>query len=131
MCFYAICCYENRKLDKVTELYDFLHANPYIPHFCGFEPFKPLPYSSVIQGFIKDIGKDCLEEIMQSQVLKLNELDFTNRLCISCYDTPIFANINQNYFKSLAINKFNKDNPPKSGPDCKLGVHTASEAHNE
>ncbi len=43
----------------------------------------------------------------------------------------MFTNTKQNHPKSSATNKFNKDNPPESEPDCKLGFHTTSNAHNE
>ncbi len=33
--------------------------------------------------------------------------------------------------KILAKNKFSKENHPKSDPDCALGVHSASNQHNE
>ncbi|MFR0799428.1 MAG: hypothetical protein ACLSHJ_12330 [Oscillospiraceae bacterium] len=41
------------------------------------------------------------------------------------------ANTKQNNPKSFAKNKFSKENHPKSDPDCALGVHSASNQHNE
>ena len=37
----------------------------------------------------------------------------------------------QNNPKVFSKNKFSKDNPPKSDPDCALGVHSATNQHNE
>ena len=45
--------------------------------------------------------------------------------------TPVMANTKQNNPKSFAKNKFSKENHPKSDPDCALGVHWASNQHNE
>ena len=41
------------------------------------------------------------------------------------------ANTKQNNPKSFAKSKFSKENHPKSDPDCALGVHSASNQHNE
>ena len=45
--------------------------------------------------------------------------------------TPVMANTKQNNPKSFTKNKFSKENHPKSDPDCALGVHSASNQHNE
>lgn len=45
--------------------------------------------------------------------------------------TQISANTHQNNPKTFAKNKFAKGNQPKSDKDCGLGVHTASNQHNE
>lgn len=45
--------------------------------------------------------------------------------------TPIMANTAQNNPKSFVKSRFSHDNPPKSDPDCNLGVHTASNQHVE
>ena len=45
--------------------------------------------------------------------------------------TPVMANTKQNNPKSFAKNKFSKENHPKSDPDCALGVHSASNQHND
>lgn len=119
------------KLCEVTELCNFLDTNPYIAYLCGFEPFKPLPSYSVFQRFIKNLNNESLKEIMKSQVLELTELGFIDNSFVSCDATPVFANTKQNNPKSFASNKFSKKNHPKSDADCKLGVHTASNSHNE
>ncbi len=119
------------KLCKVTDLLSFLDTNPYIAYLCGFDPFKTLPFYSVFQRFIKILNNDILKDIMKSQVLKLTELEFIDSSFISCDATPIFANTKQSNPKSFASYKFNKENHPKLDPDCKLGVHTASNSHNE
>ena len=41
------------------------------------------------------------------------------------------TNTKQNNPKSFAKNKFSKENHPKSDPGCALGVHSASNQHNE
>lgn len=122
---------KTEKLAKVTELLSFLDTNPYIAYLCGFEPFKSLPSYSVFQRFIKNLDNESLKEIMKSQILKLQELGFIDNSFVSCDATPVFANTKQNNPKSFASNKFSKDNIPKSDSDCKLGVHTASNSHNE
>ena len=41
------------------------------------------------------------------------------------------ANTKQNNPKSFVKSKVSKENHPKSDPDCALGVHAASNQHNE
>ena len=122
---------KTEKLAKITELLSFLDTNPYIAYLCGFEPFKPLPSYSVFQRFIKNLDNNILKNIMKSQVLKLVELEFVDNSFVSCDATPVFANTKQNNPKSFVSNKFNKDNYLKSDLDCKSGVYTASNSHNE
>lgn len=68
---------------------------------------------------------------MQSQVLKLSEIDVIDTSFIALDSTPVSANAHQNNSKSFAKNKFSKNNQPKSDKDRGLGVHTASNQHNE
>ena len=50
----------------------------------------------------------------------------------SCLDsTLVAANIKQNNPKSFTKDKFNPEKQPKADPDCALGVHSASNQHNE
>lgn len=50
---------------------------------------------------------------------------------IAIDSTPIAANTTQNNPKAFSKNKFDPQNHPKNDLDCKLGVHTASNQHNE
>lgn len=68
---------------------------------------------------------------MQSQVLKLSEIDVIDTSFIALDSTPVSANAHQNNSKSFVKNKFSKNNQPKSDKDSGLGVHTASNQHNE
>ena len=45
--------------------------------------------------------------------------------------TSIVASTAQNNPKSFVKNKFSPENQPRNDPDCALGVHTASNQHNE
>ena len=45
--------------------------------------------------------------------------------------TPVAANTKQINPKSFAKDKFKPENHPKADPDCALGVHSASNQHNE
>ena len=68
---------------------------------------------------------------MHSQVKKLYELGVLDTSFIALDSTPIMANTSQNNPKSFKKDKFSPDNQPKSDKDCALGVHTASNQHNE
>ena len=68
---------------------------------------------------------------MQTQVKQLYELGVLDASFIGLDSTPVMANTKQNNPKSFAKNKFSKENHPKSDPDCTLGVHSASNQHNE
>lgn len=68
---------------------------------------------------------------MQSQVLELAELGIIDTSFIGLDSTPVAANTSHNNPKSFRLKKFSKDNPPKSDRDCGLGVHSASNQHNE
>ena len=68
---------------------------------------------------------------MADLVRQLYELGIVDASFIGLDSTPIMANTKQNNPKSFAKSKFSKENHPKSDPDCALGVHSASNQHNE
>lgn len=115
----------------VTDLLDYLQNNLLIAHYCGFNIFKPLPSYWTFERFIKNLDNNILKNLMKSQVLKLAEMGIIDTSFIALDSTPISANTSQNNPKSFKKNKFSKDNQPKNDKDCKLGVHTASNQHNE
>lgn len=119
------------KLGYITDLVDYLNNNLYIAYLCGFDIFKPLPSYWTFERFIKDIPNQYFSKVMQNLVLILKDLGFIDNSFVSADATPVFANAKFNNPKSFTKNKFNKSNPPKSDKDCKLGVHTASNSHNE
>ena len=102
-----------------------------IAHYCGFDIMKPLPSYWTFDRFIRNLDNKLLKRLMQSQVLKLSEMGIIDTSFIALDSTPVSANTHQNNPKSFAKNKFAKDNQPKSDKDCGLGVHTASNQHNE
>lgn len=115
----------------VTDLVDYLNNNLIIAHYCGFDIMKPLPSYWTFDRFINKLDNQLLKKLMQSQVLRLSETGIIETSFIALDSTPISANTCQNNPKSFARNKFSKDNQPKSDKDCGLGVHTASNQHNE
>ena len=68
---------------------------------------------------------------MANLVRKLYELGVVDASFVGLDSTPVMANTKQNNPKSFAKSKFSKENHPKSDPDCALGVHSASNQHNE
>lgn len=115
----------------ITDLIDYLNNNLIIAHYCGFNIMKPLPSYWTFDRFIRELNNDLLKKLMKSQVLKLSEMGIIDTSFIALDSTPVNANTRQNNPKSFAKNKFSKDNQPKSDKDCGLGVHTASNQHNE
>lgn len=115
----------------ITDLIDYLNNNLLIAHYCGFDISKPLPSYWSFERFIKNIDHDILSHIMQSQVLKAFDLELIDTSFIGLDSTPISANTSQNNPKSFRKNKFAKSNHPSCDKDCALGVHTASNQHNE
>lgn len=115
----------------ITDLTDYLNNNLIIAHYCGFDILKPLPSYWTFDRFINKLDNALLKKLMQSQVLKLSDLGIIDTSFIALDATPISANTHQNNPKSFAKNKFSKDNQPTSDNDCGLGVHTASNQHNE
>ena len=115
----------------ITDLLDYLNNNLIIAHYCGFNIMEPLPSYWTFDRFIRDLDNNYLKKLMQSIVLKLADKGMINTSFIALDSTPVFANTSQNNPKSFKKNKFSKDNQPKSDKDCKLGVHTASNQHNE
>lgn len=115
----------------ITDLIDYLNNNLIIAHYCGFDIMKPLPSYWTFDRFIRNFDNEFLKKLMQSQVLKLSEMGIIDTSFIALDATPISANTHQNNPKSFAKNKFAKGNQPKSDKDCGLGVHTASNQHNE
>ena len=62
---------------------------------------------------------------------KLYDMGIIDASFIAIDSTPVAANTTQNNPKSFSKNKFDPQNHPKNDLDCKLGVHTASNQHNE
>jgi hypothetical protein len=116
---------------QITDLHDYLSNNLLIAHYCGFNIMKPLPSYWTFDRFIRNLDNQILKDVMQSQVLKLAELGIIDTSFIGLDSTPQAANTKQNNSKSFAKNKFSNDKPPKADKDCRLGVHTASNQHNE
>lgn len=117
--------------EYITDLKDYLENNLIIAYYCGFNIMKPLPSYWTFDRFIRELDHSLLENLMQGQVSKLVGLGIIDSSFIALDSTPVFANTKQNNPKSFAKNKFDKNNQPKSDKDCKLGVHTASNQHNE
>lgn len=115
----------------VSDLVDYLSNNLLIAYYCGFDITKPLPSYWTFDRFIRNLDNKTLKSIMQSQVLELARLGIIDTSFIGLDSTPEMANTKQNNLKSFAINKFNPENQPKSDKDCRLGVHSASNQHNE
>lgn len=115
----------------ITDLVDYLNNNLIIAHYCGFDITKKLPGYHAFERFIKDFDNAALKTLMASQVQQLFELGVVDASFIAIDATPISANTKYNNTKSFVANKFSKHSPPKNDPDCKLGVHTASNQHNE
>jgi len=125
---YFVMKYE--KFGCITDLVDYLNNNLIIAHLCGFDISRPLPSYWTFERFIKDLDHNLLADIMKNQVNTLRELGFIDSSFISLDSTSVHANTKLNNPKSFAKNRFSKSNPPKSDKNCKLGVHTASNAHN-
>lgn len=116
---------------QITDLADYLDNNRLIAHYCGFDITRELPSYWTYDRFIRNIDNDLLKQIMQNQVLKLVELGIIDTSFIGLDSTPVAANTKLNNPKSFSKNKFSKDKHPTSDKDCELGVHTASNQHNE
>ena len=116
---------------QITDLADYLDNNRLIAHYCGFNIMKPLPSYWTYDRFLKKMDNAALKEIMAAQVKKLYEMGIVDASFIGLDSTPVMANTKQNNPKSFAKNKFSKENHPKNDPDCALGVHSASNQHNE
>ena len=116
---------------QITDLADYLDNNRIIAHYCGFNIMKPLPSYWTYDRFLKKMDNAALKEIMAAQVKKLYEMGIVDASFIGLDSTPVMANTKQNNPKSFAKSKFSKENHPKSYPDCALGVHSASNQHNE
>ncbi len=115
----------------ITDLADYLENNRLIAYYCGFDITKPLPSYWTYDRFVRRLDHSALEKIMQTQVKKLCEMGILDTSFIGLDSTPIMANTRQNNPKSFVSNKFDPANQPKADHDCRLGVHTASNQHNE
>ena len=102
-----------------------------IAHYCGFNIMKPLPSYWTFDRFIRKIDNHILKGIMQNQVVRLAELGIIDTSFIGLDSTPVTANTSHNNPKSFRKDRFKKEHQPKGDKDCGLGVHTASNQHNE
>jgi len=116
---------------QIIDIVDYLNNNLLIAYYCGFDITKPLPSYWTFDRFLRNLDNQILKEIMKSQVLKLVEFGLIDTSFIGLDSTPEMANTKQNNPKFFTRNKFNPENQPKSDKDCRLGVHTASNQHND
>lgn len=116
---------------QITDLADYLDNNRLIAHYCGFNIIEPLPSYWTYDRFLKALDNGELKEIMAQQVRKLYKLGIVDASFAGLDSTPVAANTKQNNPKSFAKDKFKPENHPKADPDCALGVHSASNQHDE
>ena len=116
---------------QITDLMDYLDNNRLIAHYCRFNIMEPLPSYWTYDRFLRQLDNTGLKSVMADLVRQLYELGIVDTSFIGLDSTPVMANTKQNNPKSFAKNKFSKENHPKSDPDCALGVHSASNQHNE
>ena len=119
------------KLSKASELLDYLKNNLIVAQHCGFDLSKGLPSYWTFNRYIRKLDNNVLKEVMKGQVLELVEMKLIDGSFSGLDSTPNAANTKQNNPKCFIPNKFDKENRPKSDKDCSLGVHTASNQHND
>ena len=116
---------------QITDLRDFLQCNLLIAHYCGFDITRPLPSYWTFDRRLRELENSDLKKIMAAQVRKLYELGVLDASFIGLDSTPVAASTAQNNPKAFGKAKFDPENQPSNDPDCALGVHTASNQHNE
>lgn len=116
---------------QITDLVDYLDNNRLIAHYCGFNIMEPLPSYWTYDRFLRKLNNTELKSIMADLVRQLYELGIVDASFIGLDSTPVMANTRQNNPKSFVKDKFSKKSHPKCDPDCALGVHSASNQHNE
>lgn len=116
---------------QITDLLDFLQCNLLIAHYCGFDITRPLPSYWTLARFLRKIQNGELKKVMAAQVKRLYEMGVLDASFIGLDSTSVVASTAQNNPKSFVKNKFSPENQPRNDPDCALGVHTASNQHNE
>ena len=116
---------------QISDLHDYLSNNLIIAHYCGFDISRELPSYAKFTRFIREFDNDILQTVMESQVLKAAGLSLIDSSFIALDATPVKANVSNNNPKSFKKDKFSKASPPKADKDCRLGVQTASNQHDE
>ena len=116
---------------QITDLVDYLDNNRLIAHYCGFNIMEPLPSYWTYDRFLRKLNNAELKSIMAELVRQLYDLGIVDASFIGLDSTPVMANTKQNNPKSFGKNKFSKEAHPKCDLDCALGVHSASNQHNE
>lgn len=116
---------------QISDLLDFLSNNLIIAYYCGFDIMAKLPSYAKFTRFIREFDNDVLQTVMQSQVLKAVDLTLVDPSFIALDATPVKANVSNNNPKSFKKDKFSKNIQPKADKNCRLGVQTASNQHNE
>lgn len=116
---------------QISDLLDFLSNNLIIAYYCGFNVMDKLPSYAKFTRFIREFDNDVLQTVMQSQVLKAVDLTLVDPSFIALDATPVKANVSNNNPKSFKKDKFSKNIQPKADKDCRLGVQTASNQHDE
>ena len=116
---------------QITALMDYLDNNRLIAHYCGFNIMEPLPSYWTYDRFLRQLDNAGLKSVMADLIRQLYKLGIVDASFVGLDSTPVMANTRQNNPKTFVKNKFSKESHPKSDPDCALGVHSASNQHNE
>lgn len=116
---------------QISDLLDFLSNNLIIAYYCGFNVMDKLPSYAKFTRFIREFDNDVLQTVMQSQVLKAVDLTLVDPSFIALDATPVKANVSNNNPKSFKKDKFSKNFQPKADKDCRIGVQTAFNQHDE
>lgn len=92
---------------------------------------EPLPSYWTYDRFLRQLDNAELKSVMANLVRQLYELGIVDASFVGLDSTSIMANTKQNNPKSFVKDRFSPKVHPKCDPDCALGVHSASNQHNE
>ena len=116
---------------RITDLENYLDNNRIVAHYYGFNIMEPLPPYWNYDRSLRQLDNSELKSVRVDLVRQLHELGIVDASFVGLDSTLIMANTKQNNPKPFVKNKFSNEAHPKCDSDCALGVHSASNQHNE
>jgi transposase len=120
---------KTQRFAQVSQLIDYLENNIAVALVCGFEGGR-IPGKDVFYDFLRDVPQSELENVLTANTLAMLDLKLVDLKNLITDSTPIFANTKLNNPKYFTKNKFSKTNNPVASPNCRLGIHSASNDSN-
>jgi hypothetical protein len=121
--FSLLCTLIYKNLRGMTSFVDVLNEIKDIPAVKKLLGFNYIPNKERISSFVRNTPNKFFQSIRETLLYELISFGQITGKYLSCDNTPIFAHVKENNFKTNISNRFDKTKTPKGDPDATLGVY--------